>query len=134
MDVKYLRKTFVVENSTSEKTVQRTESVIKSRESCVSSKVCDNGDFRKKRVTTPYISNERLFMKKHQHLKYKSGSVQKQITPCAFDISDPWTMISKKYLPNVVLGSQWWAKIISNQDMIFQKSIMCQKLCMISKD
>ena len=64
VDVKYLRKTFVVENSTSEKTVQRTESVIKSRESCVSSKVCDNGDFRKKRVTTPYISNERLLMKK----------------------------------------------------------------------
>ena len=87
VDVKYLRKTFVVENSTSEKTVQRTESVIKSRESCVSSKVCDNGDFRKKRVTTPYISNERLLMKKkHQHLKYKSCSVQKQITPCAFDI------------------------------------------------
>ena len=64
VDVKYLRKTFVVENSTSEKTVQRTESVIKSRESCVSSKVCDNGDFRKKRVTTPYISNERFLMKK----------------------------------------------------------------------
>ena len=134
MDVKCLRKTFVVENSTSEKTVQRTESVIKSRESCVSSKVCDNGDFRKKRVTTPYISNERFLMKKNQHLKYKSGSVQKQITPCTFDITDTCTMISKKYLPNVVLGSHWWTKIISNQDMIFQKSIICQKLCMISKD